>query len=194
MAPPPLSSICVYLASSTGSNDQIVSATEELGRLLAAESIELVYGGGAVGLMGLLADTVVTSGGRVTGVIPTGLFPKEVGHDSITELIEVESMHARKAEMERRADAFIALPGGFGTLEEMAEILTWAQIGMHRKPVGLLNVDGFYDHLLSFFDRCIADAVLKPKNRDLLIDHHDPAALLAALKRAEPGFEEKWIR
>ncbi len=193
MVPSPIRSICVYLASSTGANDQIVSATSDLGHLLAQRGIELIYGGGAVGLMGLLADAVLDHGGRVTGVIPTGLFPTEVGHTGISQLIEVESMHARKAEMERRADAFVALPGGFGTLEEMAEILTWAQIGLHRKPIGLLNVDGFYDHLLAFFDRCIADAVLKPKNRDLLVDHHDPATLLDALQATEPAFEEKWI-
>ena len=192
MSPSPITRLCVYCASSTGSNPRLADAATELGRLLAAEGIELVYGGGAVGLMGVIADTVMEAGGKVTGVIPTGLFPKEVGHHEITELIKVDSMHARKAEMIRRSDGFVALPGGFGTLEELAEVLTWAQIGIHDKPVGLLNVDGFFDGFLSFLDRCILDGVLRESNRELLVDRADPANLLDALRNYEPSRVAKW--
>ena len=188
-----IKSVCVYCASSTGSNQAVVDATVALGELLASRNIELVYGGGAVGLMGLVADTVMEAGGQVTGIIPTGLFPKEVGHVAITELVEVDSMHARKAEMIRRSDGFVALPGGFGTLEELSEVLTWGQLGIHQKPVGLLNIDGFYDGLLAFFDRCIADGVLKEKNRRLLIDRTNPDELLDAFDQFEPSFEKKWL-
>lgn len=188
-----IESVCVYCASSTGTSGAVVEATVALGVLLAERGIELVYGGGSVGLMGLVADTVMGAGGRVTGIIPTGLFPKEVGHAGITELVEVDSMHARKAEMIRRADGFIALPGGFGTLEELAEVLTWGQLGIHQKPVGLVNVDGFYDGLLAFFDRCIGDGILKGKNRQLLIDRTSPHELLAAFDEFEPSFEKKWL-
>ncbi len=189
----PIRRLCVYCASSTGSNERIVAAAEGFGRLLADEGIELVYGGGAVGLMGRIADTVMGGGGRVTGVIPSGLFPKEVGHTGISELIEVTSMHERKAEMMQRSDAFVALPGGFGTLEELAEVLTWTQLGIHQKPVGLLNIDGFFDGLLSFFDRCIAEQLLKEENRRLLVDGSDPAELLAALRAHEPTHTRKWL-
>ncbi|MGH1490932.1 MAG: TIGR00730 family Rossman fold protein [Acidimicrobiales bacterium] len=188
-----ISSICVYCASSNGTNQAATDAAVALGHLLAAEGIELVYGGGAVGLMGLIADTVMAAGGQVTGIIPASLMPREVAHRGITDLIEVDSMHERKAMMIERADAFVAMPGGFGTLEELAEVLTWAQLGIHNKPIGLLNPDGFYDHLLALLDRCIEDQVLKEKNRQLLLDSPDPAALLALLRSYEPSFEPKWI-
>lgn len=171
----------------------MIAATEALARELVDRGIELVYGGGAVGLMGLIADTVMAGGGVVTGVLPTGLFPIEVAHAGLTKLTEVGSMHERKAEMIRLADGFIALPGGFGTLEEVAEVLTWAQLGMHAKPVGFLNVDGFYDHLLGFFDRCVSDHMLKPKNRDLVLCDADPGKLLDAFTDHQPVFEGKWI-
>ncbi len=189
----PIRSVCVYCASSSGSNRRLIDEAASLGRLLAKSEIELVFGGGAVGLMGLIADEVMAAGGAVTGIIPMPLMPKEVAHRGITELIEVDTMHERKAMMIERSDAFIALPGGFGTLEELAEVLTWAQLGIHQKPIGLLNVDGFYDQLLGFFDRCIADDVLKAKNRDLLIDRSDAAALLDAMAAYRPSFEPKWI-
>lgn len=189
----PFGAICVYCASSPGSNQQITAATVSLGSLLASMGIELVYGGGAVGLMGLLADTVLDGGGTVTGVMPTGLFPREIGHASLTNMIEVSSMHERKTTMFERADAFIALPGGLGTLEELAEVLTWAQIGIHSKPIGILNVDGYYDALLEWLQRSIDDRLLKPANRELLIDRSDPATLLAALQTASPSVESKWL-
>lgn len=191
--PGSLRSICVYCASSPGSNPEITAATIALGSLLAAEGIELVYGGGAVGLMGLVADTVLDAGGRVTGVMPTGLFPREVGHPSLTEMIEVESMHQRKLMMFERSDAFIALPGGLGTLEEVSEIATWAQIGIHTKPIGVLNVDGYYDAVFEWLDRAISDRLLKPTNREILIDRTDPHELLEALRSANPQVESKWL-
>lgn len=189
----PIRSICVYCASSSGTNASATAATVALGRLLAERDIELVYGGGAVGLMGLLSDTVMDNGGEVTGIIPLPLLPKEVASRTITRLIEVESMHQRKAAMIERSDAFIALPGGFGTLEELSEVLTWAQLGIHHKPIGLLNVDAFYQHLLAFFDRCIVDGILKQKNRDMLLDREDPAELIDAIESYRPSFEPKWI-
>ncbi len=191
--PRPIRSLCVYCASSSGNNQALIDGATAFARLMAAEGIELVYGGGAVGLMGLMADTVMAGGGRVTGIIPMPLMPREVAHTGITELVEVDSMHVRKAEMIDRSDAFVALPGGFGTLEELAEVLTWSQLGIHDKPIGLLNLDGFYDHLLGFFDRCIGDRVLKEKNRRLLIDRAEPEALLAALRDYRPTHEPKWI-
>ena len=192
-APPKLASVCVFCASSPGSDPAITEATVALGHLLAERNIELVYGGGAVGLMGLIADTVMDAGGRVTGVIPTGLFSKEVGHRGLTTLEEVDSMHTRKARMYELSDAFIALPGGFGTLEELAETLTWNQIGILTKPVGVLDVGGFWQPLLSLFDSMVDKTILKEKNRALLIDDPDPATLLDRLAEQDVTYEPKWI-
>ena len=190
---PPLRRVCVFCASSPGSDPAITDATVTLGHLLAERDIELVYGGGAVGLMGLIADTVMEAGGRVTGVIPTGLFSKEVGHRGLTSLEEVDSMHTRKARMYELSDAFIALPGGFGTLEELAEALTWNQIGILAKPVGVLDVGGFWQPLLSLFDAMVDKAILKEKNRALLLDDPDPTALLDRLAATSVTYEPKWI-
>ncbi len=192
-SPPPLRSVCVFCASSPGTDPAITAATVELGRLLVARDIELVYGGGAVGLMGLIADTVIEAGGRVTGVIPTGLFSREVGHHGLTRLEEVETMHERKARMYELADAFVALPGGFGTLEELAETLTWNQIGILAKPVGVLNVNRFWDPLLALADTMVDRTVLKDTNRALLLDDDDPAGLLDTLASTEVRYEPKWI-
>lgn len=190
---PELSSVCVYCASSTGTNDRIVEATTELGRLLAQRGIRLVYGGGAVGLMGLIADTVLEAGGEVTGIIPLALFPKEVAHQGCTELITVDTMHERKRLMFDHSDAFIALPGGFGTLEEIAEVTTWAQIGMHNKPVGLLNIDGYWDGLLSFFDRAVSDQLLKQQNNELLQRGSSPSEMLDLLEQYSGTANPKWM-
>jgi len=190
---PELRSVCVYCASSTGTNEQIVSATRALGELLAARSIRLVYGGGAVGLMGLIADTVLDAGGEVTGIIPLSLFPKEVAHQRCTELITVDSMHDRKRMMFEHSDGFVALPGGFGTLEEVAEMATWAQIGLHDKPVGLLNVDGYWNGLLELFQRATNDQLLKEQNRQLLLEAATPEAMLDALEAYEGSAEPKWL-
>lgn len=185
--------VCVFCASSPGTDPAITDATVALGELLVERDIELIFGGGAVGLMGLIADTVMEGGGRVTGVIPKNLFSREVGHQGLTRLEEVASMHERKARMYDLADAFIALPGGFGTLEELAETLTWSQIGLHAKPIGVLNVNGFWDPLLALLDRMVDSTVLKPTNRELLLSHEDPAGLLDALASHEPTREPKWI-
>ncbi|MEM9464518.1 MAG: TIGR00730 family Rossman fold protein [Actinomycetota bacterium] len=189
----PLRRVCVFCASSPGSDPEITDATVALGRLLVERDIELVYGGGAVGLMGLIADTVMEAGGRVTGVIPSGLFSKEVGHQGLTRLEEVDSMHTRKARMYELSDAFIALPGGFGTLEELAETLTWNQIGILAKPVGVLDVGGFWQPLLALFDAMVDATILKEKNRSLLLDDPDPANLLDRLATQEMAYEPKWI-
>lgn len=164
-----------------------------MGRLLAARDIELVYGGGAVGLMGLIADTVMDAGGTVTGVIPTGLFSDEVGHTALTRLEQVGTMHERKARMYDLADAFIALPGGLGTLEELAETLTWNQIGLLTKPVGVLDVGGFWQPLLALLDGMVDRTILKPKNRAILLDDPDPTRLLDRLAAQELTYEPKWI-
>lgn len=185
--------VCVFCASSSGSDPAIVDATIELGRELVARGSELVYGGGAVGLMGLLADTVMAEGGRVTGVIPRNLFAVEVGHDDLTVLEEVDTMHVRKARMYDLADAFIALPGGFGTLEELAETLTWNQIGILRKPVGVLDVGGFWQPLLDLLDTMVERSLLKPANRSVLLAETTPAALLDALIAQDLTSVPKWI-
>ena len=186
-------SLCVYCGSSTGTNPQYAEAAVELGQMMADNDIELIYGGGAVGLMGLIADTVIDAGGRVTGIIPGHLFPREVAHSGLTDLIEVGTMHERKEEMFRRSDAFIALPGGFGTMEELTEVTTWSQIGLHVKPIGVLNVDGYYDLFLAWLDRAIEDGLLKPSNRAFIIDRDKPVDLLDALLTAKINSEPKWI-
>ena len=184
--------VCVFCASSPGTDPEIRKATVELGELLVARDIELVYGGGAVGLMGLIADTVMSGGGRVTGIIPTDLFDDEVGHESLTALEKVDSMHTRKALMYEMSDAFIALPGGFGTLDELAETLTWNQLGIMSKPVGVLNVNGFWQPLLDQFDTMVNRTILKPSNRQNLLAEETPAALLDALANHSNSSERKW--
>jgi uncharacterized protein (TIGR00730 family) len=190
---PPIRRVCVFCASSTGTDPALAEATVTLGRELADRGLELVYGGGAVGLMGLLADTVMEAGGRVTGVIPVNLFSREVAHRGLTRLEEVDTMHTRKARMYDISDLFIALPGGFGTLEELAETLTWNQIGILRKPVGVLDVDGFWDPLLAQLDRMVERGVLKGANRGLLVSAPTPASLLDALIAQDLTYVPKWI-
>lgn len=190
---PELTRICVFCASSPGSDPAIADATVALGRLLVERDLELVYGGGAVGLMGLIADTVMEGGGRVTGVIPRNLFSREVGHRALTSLEEVDTMHVRKARMYELADAFIALPGGYGTLEELAETLTWNQIGLLKKPVGVLDVGGFWQPLLQLLDSMVDKTILKPANRDVLLAEESPAALLDALAAQDLTSVPKWI-
>ena len=184
--------VCVFCASSPGTDPAITEATVALGRMLAERGIGLVYGGGAVGLMGLVADTVLEAGGTVTGVIPTGLFSEEVGHQGLTTLEEVDTMHERKSRMYDHADAFIALPGGFGTLEELAEVLTWNQIGLLAKPVGVLDVGGFWQPLLHLLDTMVDKTILKAQNRGLLLDDPDPGSLLDRLATTTVVHEPKW--
>lgn len=188
-----ISRVCVFCASSRGTDPRHAEATVALGRALVERSWGLVYGGGSVGLMGLLADTVLEGGGEVIGVIPTPVFSREVGHRGCTELIEVGSMHERKVLMYDKADAFVALPGGFGTLEELAEILTWSQIGLHAKPVGVVDVGGYWRPLLEWCDTAVRAGLLKEANRRLLVARPDPVELLDALAVHRPPRAEKWI-
>ena len=164
-----------------------------MGRALVRRSVGLVYGGGCIGLMGELADTVMANGGEVVGVIPQALVARELAHRSITELLIVRSMHDRKARMTNLADGFIALPGGFGTFEEFCEVLTWAQLGLHQKPCGILNVEGYYDPLLALFDRSVNEGFLHPINRQLVLQAVDPDTLLDRLFAYKPPSIEKWI-
>jgi uncharacterized protein (TIGR00730 family) len=185
--------ICVFCGSSFGTDPAYSRAAKHLGESFAARNIELVYGGATVGLMGRLADAVLQRGGRVTGVIPQALVDKEIAHTGLTDLRIVNSMHERKALMADLADAFIALPGGFGTLEEFCEVLTWSQLGLHRKNCGLLNVNGYYDGLLSLFDHAVAEGFLKAGNRKLVQSESDPDRLINAVLSAVPAVEGKWI-
>ena len=194
-----MKSICVFCGSNAGNQPIYRSEAEKLGRLLAARGIELVYGGGNIGLMGAVADACLEAGDTVVGVIPQALMGKEVAgrpvdHRTLTRLEVVDSMHTRKARMAELAEGFIALPGGFGTFEEFCEILTWGQLGFHAKPMGLLNVNGFYDPLLAMFDRAVADGFLRLQNRAMALADRDIEGLLAAMAayRAEPV--SKWLK
>ncbi|HVS69661.1 MAG TPA: TIGR00730 family Rossman fold protein [Phycisphaerae bacterium] len=181
-----MKSIAVFCGSSLGADAHYALAAQALGQLLADQKISLIYGGGNIGLMGTLATAALNAGAHVTGVIPSFLMQKEIGNIDLPDLRIVNSMHDRKALMADLADGFIALPGGFGTLEEFCEILTWAQLGLHQKPFGLLNVAGFYDHFLAFIDNAVARQLIKPKHRRLLMSSPDPAELLALLQNFQP--------
>jgi uncharacterized protein (TIGR00730 family) len=188
-----LRTVCVFCGSSTPPDARYTDAARALGALLAERGIGLVYGGGSVGLMGELADAALASGGRVTGVIPVVLFSREIGHTGLSELREVGSMHERKQLMYDLSDAFIALPGGLGTLEELAEVATWSQLGLHSKPIVLLDVDAFWEPLVSQLDRMVSVGLLKQANRDLIGRAHSPEEALTVLASAEPSHTEKWI-
>ena len=185
--------ICVFCGSNSGSRSAYTKAAVDLGRWLAQEKLSLVYGGGRVGLMGSIADAVLEEGGEVIGVIPESLVRREVAHTGLTDLRVVQTMHERKALMAELSDAFIALPGGFGTLDEFCEILTWAQLGLHKKPCGLLNVEGYFDPLLALFDRAVADGFLHPKHRSMLITAGDPERLLEEMVKYRAPEVEKWL-
>jgi len=188
-----LSTVCVFCGSSPGARPAYRDAAEALGRVLAAQGRTLVYGGGNVGLMGVIADAVLASGGRVIGVIPQHLVAREIAHTGVTELRTVASMHERKQLMADLADTFVLLPGGLGSLEEFFEVWTWGQLGLHRKPYGLLNVDGYFDPLLAFLDHAVAERFLRREQRELLLVDHDPERLLARLDAHEPASMPKWI-
>jgi hypothetical protein len=188
-----LRTVCVFCGSSTPPDPQYRDAARALGTLLAQRGIGLVYGAGSVGLMGELADAALASGGRVTGVIPVGLFSREIGHTGLSELREVGSMHERKQLMYDLSDAFIALPGGLGTLEELAEVATWSQLGLHSKPIVLLDVEEFWEPLVTQLDRMVSAGLLKQANRDLIARAHSSEEALTVLASAEPGHTEKWI-
>ena len=185
--------VCVFCGSSNGARRAYPDAAKSLGRALARRSIGLVYGGGNIGLMGAIADIVIESGGEVIGVIPDALVGRELAHREVSELLVVRSMHERKAKMAELSDAFIAMPGGFGTFEEFCEIITWAQLGLHRKPCGILNVEGYYDPLLTLFDQAVAEGFVYPENRRLVIQETDPDRLLDLLATYIPSRTEKWI-
>ncbi len=185
--------VCVFCGSSAGSSPVYREAARALGQTLARRGVTLVYGGGSTGLMGAVADAALDAGGEVIGVIPRALQLRELAHARLTSLHVVGSMHERKAKMAELSHGFIALPGGMGTLEEFAEILTWAQLGLHDRPCGLLDVDGYYQPLLGFFDRAVAEGFVRPEHRRIVHLATDADALLDAFARYEPPRVEKWI-
>jgi uncharacterized protein (TIGR00730 family) len=188
-----MNQICVFAGSNLGADAQYRAAAQELGRALVRRQAGLVYGGACVGLMGTLADAVLGAGGHVTGVIPESLLAREVAHHGLSELRVVASMHERKAVMNDLADGFIALPGGWGTLEEFFEILTWAQLGLHQKPCGLLNVHGFFDRLLSFVDHSVDEGFVSAENRAMMLVSNAADGLLQQLEDYVPPGVEQWI-
>ena len=185
-------SVAVFCGSSLGDSPDFADLAHATGVALAKRGIVTVYGGGNVGLMGVLADAALGAGGEVIGVIPRALVDKEVAHTGLTELVVVDSMHARKAAIAERSDAFIALPGGLGTLEEFCEILTWSQLGIHRKPMGLLNADGYYEPFIEMMDRMTARGFVRPAHRENALAAPTPEALLEALASWEFRGEMKW--
>ena len=188
-----LNRLCVFCGSSSGRNPAYLAVAAELGRLLAERRIGLVYGGASIGLMGAVADAVQTAGGEVIGVIPRALVEWEVAHTGLADLRVVASMHERKALMAELSDGFIALPGGIGTLEELFEVWTWAQLGSHRKPCALLNVHGFYNPLLGFLDFVVGETFLKPMHRNMLLVGETPAGLLEEMASYRAPPETRWI-
>ncbi|MBO3270708.1 TIGR00730 family Rossman fold protein [Hymenobacter defluvii] len=200
-----MKSVAVYCGSSIGRNDLYRQQAHEMGRILAERGLTLVYGGGKVGLMGTIADSVLQHGGRAIGVIPEFLASKEVAHLGLTELHVVQSMHERKLKMAELADGFVAMPGGYGTLEELFEVLTWGQLGLqfevltwgqlglHPKPIGVLNVAGFYTHLLRALDHMVDEALLRSENRQQLLQAETPAVLLDHMAAYQPAQVEKWL-
>jgi uncharacterized protein (TIGR00730 family) len=186
--------ICVFCGSSAGSNPAYHQAARQIGAALVRRGLGLVYGGGGIGLMGMLAEAVLSAGGEVIGVIPGMLDRKEVAHTGLSRRYVVASMHERKAKMAELADAFVALPGGMGTLEELTEVLTWGQLGLHRKPCGLLDVGGYYRPLISFFDHAVAEGFLQPRHRAMIQIAEEPEALLDRLASYRPPpHVQKWI-
>jgi uncharacterized protein (TIGR00730 family) len=185
--------VCVYAGSSPGADPAFAEAATVLGRAIAARGLELVYGGGSVGLMGAVADAAMAAGGRVTGIIPRALEEREIGHRDVSDLVVVETMHERKAMMAQRSACFVALPGGIGTLEELIEALTWTQLGIHRKPVGLLDVNGYWGPLLALLDHAVEQRFVLPEHRGDLLSGADPDDLLDALAAWRPSHDDKWI-
>jgi uncharacterized protein (TIGR00730 family) len=186
-------SVCVFSGSSPGADLAYRAAARDLGHRLADRGIELVYGGAHVGLMGALADAALEGGGRVTGVIPQSLVDREIAHPGLTDLRVVDSMHERKAQMAQRADAFVALPGGVGTLEELFEVYTWNQLGLHAKPLGLFNVRGYFDGLVRFLDHAVQERFVTPQHRAMLLVGEDLDALLDGLAGWQGPTQPKWI-
>jgi uncharacterized protein (TIGR00730 family) len=188
-----MASICVFCGSSPGTNPAFLDAAQQIGQALARQEIELVYGGGGRGMMGAVADSTLAAGGRALGVIPEGLFKREGLHTKLTRLEIVNSMHERKALMAASADAFLALPGGIGTLEELFEIWTWTQIGIHAKPCGILNTAGYYDPLLTFLDSMVANGFVAQAHRDVVLVDDDPTRLVERVLAHHPQVHERWL-
>jgi hypothetical protein len=186
--------ICIFCGSSNGARPVYTQAAQAIGQAIARAGYELVYGGGRVGLMGVVADATLQAGGSVIGVIPTALVEKETQHSGLTQLHVVRSMHERKALMADLADAFIALPGGFGTLDEFCEIITWAQLGYHRKPVCMLNVEGFFDTFMAFIDFTVNEGFIKPQHHNLIVIEGDARRLIEKLTTYQPPLTDKWLR
>ena len=188
-----LQTLCVYCGSREGLNPSFTAGAVELGGLLAQAKIDVVYGGSSQGMMGAVANAALENGGRAIGILPGGLASREKAHQHLTEMHLVDSMHERKALMEKLSDGFIALPGGMGTLEELCEVTTWAQLGIHRKPLGILNVDGYFDSFLAFLDHAVEMGFFEEEHRQLLLVDDDPAQLLAKMEAFEPFLTRVWL-
>jgi uncharacterized protein (TIGR00730 family) len=186
--------VCVFCGSTAGSRPEYAAAAKELVRALARRRLGLVFGGGGIGLMDVIANAALELGVEIIGVIPEALVAKELAHGGLSDMRVVHSMHDRKAVMAELSDAFVALPGGFGTLEELFEVLTWSQLGLHRKPSGLLNVAGYFDPLLTFFDHALAEQFLRPKHHAMVLVDSNPDRLLDRLANFQPPELDKWIR
>jgi len=185
--------ICVFCGSSSGARASYADAAVSLARSLAGHRIAIVYGGAKVGLMGILADSALEAGGEVIGVMPRSLVEKEIAHSGLSDLRVVNSMHERKAQMADLSDAFIALPGGYGTFEEFCEILTWTQLGLQRKACGMLNTGGYYDHLLSLFDHAVSEGFVRPIHRQIVLSDTCAESLVSRMLQYEPPVADKWI-
>ncbi len=188
-----LKTICVFCAASPGLNPTYGDRAADMGRFLAESGRRLVYGGGCTGLMGALAEAALAAGGEVVGIMPRHLVDREVAHANLTELIVVNSMHERKAFLAEMSDGFLAMPGGLGTMEELFEIWTWGQLGLHRKPYGLFEVNGFFTPLLSFLDHAVTEGFIRPEYRRQLVVESDPASLIARMEAMEPPALPRWL-
>lgn len=189
-----MKSICVYCGSNFNGDPILRKAIQSLAEVFVAQDITMVYGGGSVGVMGVIADDIMKLGGKVVGVIPQFLMDKEVGHTGITQMIVTENMHQRKQKMADLADGFIVLPGGFGTLEELFEVLTWLQLGLHAKPIGVLNIGGFYDPLFMQMDKMVEQRFLKQTNRELVFNEIDAKVLVNKMKSFDAQPDDVWFR
>ena len=189
-----VSRICVFCGSSEGNDPKIIEEAKRMGEIFAERNIAVVYGGSQLGIMGAVAKSCLGAGGKAIGIIPEFLKTKEIVHTGLDELITTETMHERKLKMQEVSDGFITLPGGFGTFEELFEIITWSQLGLHHKPIGLLNTNGFYDALISMLDEMVSRGFLKQENRDLLLVDTDINRLLDAMEHFEPDFSSKFLK
>lgn len=191
--PQELTSLCVFCGSSSGTDPVYRDAAARVGTMLSEQGIRLVFGGGKVGLMGVVADACLAAGGEVIGVIPRALRKKEISHETVTKLHVVGTMHERKALMAELSDGFLCLPGGYGTFEEFCEVITWGQLGIHAKPCGLLNVNRYYDPLLAQFDHGVSEGFIRPLHRQMVLSHTNPDELLAQMRAYTPVEFSKWV-